>query len=175
MTHCNVIAQIQHVHLEWGPEIMALWLHDMYLCLGLSPKATILLIREQGLDSPEKLRVLTDKNVDDNCNVMRKPGSKNYNGMPNRGQQFSVIVQENLKLVAFLFHHRCRCTFDGKLWECLRTQCIFQQDRWGLKTSCCLRSIRPTWQEQWRPSKSILDHVVVSLECLLHKSSGTPY
>ena len=37
---------------------------DMYVWLGLSPKAAKLLVREQGLDSPEMLRVLT-KNVDD--------------------------------------------------------------------------------------------------------------
>ena len=31
-----------------------------------------------------------------------------------RGQQVSVIAQENMKLVAFLFHHRWRSTLD---WE----------------------------------------------------------
>ena len=55
-----------------------------------------------------------DKNVDDMCNVMRKPGGKNADRMPNRGQQVSVIAKENLKLAAFLFHHRWRCTID---WE----------------------------------------------------------
>ena len=70
---------------------MALKLQDMYIQLGL--------------DSPERLRVLSDKNDNDICNVVRKPGSKNANGMPNKGQQISVIAQENLKLVAFLFHH----------------------------------------------------------------------
>ena len=34
--------------------------------------------------------------------------------MPDRGQQISVIAQENLKLATFLFHHLWRCTFD---WE----------------------------------------------------------
>ena len=34
--------------------------------------------------------------------------------MHNKGQQVSVIVQENLKLAAFLFHHSWRCIFD---WE----------------------------------------------------------
>ena len=42
------------------------------------------------------------------------PGSKNTNGPPNRGQQVSVIAQENLKLAVFLFHHQWRCIFD---WE----------------------------------------------------------
>ena len=93
---------------------MALWLQGMYLWLGCSPKASKLLIREQGLDSPGRLRVLTNKNVNDICNVMREPGGKNANGMPNRGQQVSVIAQENLMLATFLFHYKWRCTLD---WE----------------------------------------------------------
>ena len=48
----------------------------MYVWLGFSPKATKLLVREQGLDNPNILRVLTDKNVDNICNVMRKPGAR---------------------------------------------------------------------------------------------------
>ena len=56
----------------------------MYVELGFSPKAAKLLVRKQGLDSPERLRVLTNKNVDDIFNVMMKPGGKNADGMPNR-------------------------------------------------------------------------------------------
>ena len=95
-------------------ENLRLWHHDMYLQLAFSFKAARLLVRQQGLDSPKRLRVFTDKNIDDICNVMRKPGSKNVNRTPDRGQQLSVITQENLKLAASLFHHRWRCTFD---WE----------------------------------------------------------
>ena len=82
--------------------------------LGFNPEAAKLFIREQGLDSPKRVRVLLDKNVVDICNVMRKPGSKNADGMPIRRQQVSVIAQENLKLAVFLFHHRWRCNLD---WE----------------------------------------------------------
>ena len=85
---------------------MASWLQDMYLQLGFSAKLAKLLVRKQGLDCPERLRALTDKNVDGICNVMRKPCSKNVNRMTERRQQVSVIVQENLKLAAFLFYHR---------------------------------------------------------------------
>ena len=77
----------------------------MYILLGFSPEAAKLLVREQGLDNSDRLRVLTDKNVDDICNVVRKSGSKNTDGTPDRGQQVSVINQENLKLATFLFHH----------------------------------------------------------------------
>ena len=76
--------------------IMALKLQDMYIQLEFSPEAATLLIREQGLESPDWLRVFTDKNVNDIWNVMRKPGVKNANEMPDRGQQVSVIVQESL-------------------------------------------------------------------------------
>ena len=94
---------------------MALWFQNMYLWLRFSPEATRLLVREQGLDSPERLRVLTDKNVNDICNVMRKSGGKNADRMPIMRQQVSVIAQENLKQAVFLFHQRWRCTFDWKL------------------------------------------------------------
>ena len=114
---CKVFQRIQWVHQEQGPEIMALWLQDMYIWLGFSPKAAKLLIKEQGLDSSERLRVLTDTNVDDIYDVTRKPGGKNANGTPSRGQQVSVIAQEILKLAAFLFHHRWRCTLDWEITE----------------------------------------------------------
>ena len=44
-----------------------------------------LLIREQVLDISKRLRALTDKNVNDICNVVRKPGGKNTDKMPERG------------------------------------------------------------------------------------------
>ena len=71
-----------------------------------------MLIKEHSL---EQLRVLTHKNVDDTYNVMRKPGGMDADGTSNRGQQVSVIAQENLKLAVFLFHHRWKCTFDRKV------------------------------------------------------------
>ena len=66
------------------------------------------------VDSSERLRVITDKNVDNTCNVKRKPGGKNANVSPNRGQQDSVTAQENLKLAVFLFHHH---SSDDSLFE----------------------------------------------------------
>ena len=77
---------------------MASWLQDMQLWLRFSPEAATLLLREQGLDSLERLRVLTDKKFDDIYNIMRKPCGKNANGTLNGGKQVSVTAQENLKL-----------------------------------------------------------------------------
>ena len=81
------------------------------LCDDVQSRLLILLAAGvANVDSPERLRVLTDKNVNDIYNVMGKPGGKNADGTPDRGQQVLVIAQENLKLAAFLFHHRWRCT-----------------------------------------------------------------
>ena len=80
--------------------------------LVFSSEADRLIVRDQGLDSPERLRVLTDKNVNETCNIARKPCSKNANESPDRGQQVSVIAQEHLKLAVFLFHYQWRSTFD---------------------------------------------------------------
>ena len=91
---------------------MASCLQDMYLWLVFSPEAAKLLKRKQGLDSPDRLQVLTDKIIDVIGNVIRKPGFKNADKVPYRGQHVSIIVQENLKPATFLFHHRWSCTFD---------------------------------------------------------------
>ena len=72
-------------------------------------------MKNQGLNSPERLNVHADKNIDDICNVMKKPGCKNANKMHNRGQQVSVKAKENLKLAIFLFHYRWRNTFVWKV------------------------------------------------------------
>ena len=47
---------------------MALWLYNMYLQLGFVPEAEQLLVREQGLEGPDRLLVFTDKNIDNVCN-----------------------------------------------------------------------------------------------------------
>ena len=86
---------------------------------GFSPEAARLLVREQGLDSIERLRVLIEKNVHDICNVERKPGGKNVNGMPDKGQQVSVIAQENLKLVPSHSITGGDSPKIVKLWECM--------------------------------------------------------
>ena len=61
----------------------------MYLQLGLSHKVVRLLIREQGLDSPDRLRVF--------CNVVRKPDGKNADRKPDRGKQVSVMSPTELE------------------------------------------------------------------------------
>ena len=85
---CNVLQRIQWVYWEQGPQIIASWLQDTYIWLRFSLKAAKLPIRDQGLDSEERLQVLTNKNVDDICNVAKKPGGKNAMGRLTEGSMF---------------------------------------------------------------------------------------
>ena len=87
---CRDVEKIKQVHWAQRPEIMASWLHDMYHWLGFSPKEANLLIKEQELDSPERLTVITNKNVNKICTVMRKPGSKNADRTSDRGNGFQT-------------------------------------------------------------------------------------
>ena len=57
------------------------------------------------VDNPERLRVLIDKNVNDICNAVKKPGGKNAHRTHDKEQQVSTLAQENLKIAVFLFHH----------------------------------------------------------------------
>ena len=151
----DIAKRIQHLHWQWGPEIMVLWLQDMYIWLGFSPKGTRLLVTEQG-NNPKRLWVLIDKNNDDICNFVRKPGGKNANKMPHRGQWVSVISKKT---------HRWRCTFNGEI-KLTKTEYIYSLNRKSSKMSsktqtCCLRLIRLTWQEWWKPLQNISDHIMV--------------
>ena len=62
---------------------MALQLQDMYLWLEHNPKAARLLIKRKALDSPD-MTSFHRQNVDDICNVARKPSGKNTNGVPDK-------------------------------------------------------------------------------------------
>ena len=70
---------------------MVLLLQDMYIQLGVSPKAVKLLAREQAYQQERWWHL---------------PGGKNASRTPDRGQQVSVIAQENLKLAPFHINHR---------------------------------------------------------------------
>ena len=87
--------------------------------------------------------------------------------MPDRGQQVSVIAQENLKLAAFLFHHRWRYTFDWDIKGVHEDRVYLLAGQKKLKNKYKELDILPKinnliWQGQWRPSKSTSDHVKVS-------------
>ena len=52
MMHKEVYCRIQHIHPAQGPEIIALWLHEINAQLGFGHKAARIFVQEQGLNSP---------------------------------------------------------------------------------------------------------------------------
>ena len=106
MMPCKTYMEILQVHRAQGSEIMASLLQDMYIRQGFSPEAAKLLVREQRLDSPERLRVLTDKNVNNICNFFIKQRWQECQCDAQQGAASLRIAQESLKLAIFLFHHR---------------------------------------------------------------------
>ena len=59
----------------------------MYLRLRFRCEEAHLLIRKQALE-PFRLKVLTNKNVDHICKVLRKQGKKNANDNHTEGNRF---------------------------------------------------------------------------------------
>ena len=68
--------------------------HDTYLWPGFGSKAAKLHVSKQGIDSPERLRVLINKNVNYVSNVMRKPGSKNAMEHMTGGNRFQSYLKK---------------------------------------------------------------------------------
>ena len=75
--------KMQCAYAKHGFEMMAFKLEAMYAWLGFSHDTAKELIQEQGMDNPNRLRALTNKNVDDICNIIRKC-SKSTDGLPDR-------------------------------------------------------------------------------------------
>ena len=73
MIHLDVYQRIQHSHAAQEHEIVATWWEEMNVWLRFSPKAAKILAQKEGLDSPDQLHVLTSKNINDTCNIIRKP------------------------------------------------------------------------------------------------------
>ena len=92
---------------------------------------------------PQEFRSIAcvdDKNLNDISNVMRI--HRNADGTLDRGQQVSVMAQENMKLAAFLLHYMWSCTLD---WEVKGVQeetvCKLTGEKKSIKSqACCLRT-----------------------------------
>ena len=77
-------------------------------CLGLSAKAARFITYNQGLDTLDELKVLTNDEIESLCKVVRRPGgtvpnpNTRYPGQPatlsNPGKQVLLRAELNLKL-----------------------------------------------------------------------------
>ena len=77
--------KIHHVYKKHGSDIMTCKLKAMHVRLGFIHDAARVLVHKQGLDSPDRLRVLSNVSVDDICSIIRKSDGKNANSSPDRG------------------------------------------------------------------------------------------
>ena len=75
--------------------------------LGFSNDAASDIVDNQGIDSIEELRLLTDSEVEILCKVVRRPGGAAANGAgQNLGTSVSLRAENNLKLAAYWLQYR---------------------------------------------------------------------
>ena len=94
---------------------------DVYVGLGFTANAALKMVTQQGIDSLEELRELDDKEVENLCRVLRKPGGfmPNPNADPDPamnqpaeifdpGTQVSTRAENLLKQACFWARNRQR-------------------------------------------------------------------
>src|SRR5688500_7751768 len=91
-------------------------------CLGFSPAAALAMIDEQDMDSLEEFELLNDKQVEQLCTVVRKPGGTILNpqaavaGQPahiqNPGCSINFKAESNLKLMCY--HYNTDAAYPGR-------------------------------------------------------------
>jgi hypothetical protein len=77
--------------------------------------AALALTEEQGLDSLDEIRILSDDDIANLCKLLRRPGgvvqgvlNAAGNPVPNPGIQVSARAETNLKLATFFLRHKIR-------------------------------------------------------------------
>jgi hypothetical protein len=82
--------------------------------IGLSAAASQVIVDEQGLDSLNEIRLLTDDEIESLCKVVRRPGGTipgpNAGDAPvnNPGTPINLRAENHLKLLAFFLRHQER-------------------------------------------------------------------
>ena len=84
-------------------------LRSAYGWIGFSAESDLVITDSQGIDCMEKLEVITDGEIDNLCNVIRRPGGINHiTNIANLGLQVSLRSENNLKLTSFFLKHKIR-------------------------------------------------------------------
>ena len=84
-------------------------LQSAYGLIGFSAEATLVVTNTHGIDSMEEIKILTDKEIDNLCKVMRRPGGINpITNVSNLGFQVSLRAENNLKLASFFIKYETR-------------------------------------------------------------------
>ena len=73
--------------------------------MGFTNEVSDYLVTDQSLDSLDEIALLTDKDIDNLCSVVRRPGGTIANNVPNPGLNVSVRAQINMKLLVYYTQH----------------------------------------------------------------------
>ena len=74
----------------------------MYLRLDYSQTVVEKHVVDQGIDFPCTLASLSDKDISEICDVIRRPGGIVTRSITDRGSQISVVVAKDLNLAMFI-------------------------------------------------------------------------
>ena len=86
----------------------------MFVRIGFTNTASQVIINEQGLDSLDEIKLLTDDEIESLCKVIRRPGGTipgpNPGDAPvnNPGTPVNLRAENHLKLLAFFLRHQER-------------------------------------------------------------------
>jgi ribosomal protein S13 len=89
-------------------------MRTMLVRIGLSENAAQIIVAEQGLDSLEEIKLLTDDEIESLCKVVRRPGGTvpgpNPGDAPvnNPGVPVNLRAENHMKLLAFYLRHQDR-------------------------------------------------------------------
>ena len=76
--------------------------------MGFTNEVSNYLVTDQSLDSLDEIALLTNKDIDNLCSVVRRPGGTIGNNVPNPGLNVSVRAQVNMKLLVYYTQHMLR-------------------------------------------------------------------
>ena len=91
-------------------------MRQAFIRLGCSQQAAQAVVDDQGIDSINELKILTDEEVENLCKAARRPGgqaaspSAGQEGqqaeVPNRGTAIPLRAENNVKLASYMLKHR---------------------------------------------------------------------
>ena len=83
-------------------------MRQMFERLGFTTAAANAIIRDQGIDSLEEVRLLESSDIETLCKTIRRPGGTIRRGnqdVPNPGISVSALAESNLKIAAWYLMH----------------------------------------------------------------------
>ena len=88
-------------------------MRTMYARIGFTAAAAQVIVDEQGLDSLDEVKLLTDDEIESLCKVIRRPGGSIPGAagaapVANHGTPVNLRAENHLKLLAFYLRHQDR-------------------------------------------------------------------